>query len=245
MRTAEKAGLAERLVVLLGPPFCRLTLEVPLGYPAIGLITLSFATNGLGLDNAATPIDPKVMRALQELNSSSTTTNNAQILLLVLNVLSLTLLPATIFMYCAQQGMADPALIFLSTLLIASVSTLAGLLSAALMQRLCLWDPVVLAYLISDMLLSVGFTVVLGTPSATTLAQLSLLLDNLTLFNLIVLFLIVDALKEMPVYESFVEGVKEGFDVTGDLLPCLVAMLCVIGVLCVPGTLEVILGGIH
>ncbi len=173
LRIAEKAGLVERLAVLLGPLFRRLMPEVPPGHPAIGLITLNFAANGLGLDNAATPIGLKAMKALQELNPSSTTASNAQILFLVLNASSLTLLPVTIFMYRAQQGAADPTLVFLPILLATSASTLAGLLSVALMQRLRLWDPVVLAYLIPGALLLAGFMAVLGTLSATALAQLS------------------------------------------------------------------------
>ncbi|HIE5848462.1 TPA: nucleoside recognition domain-containing protein [Pseudomonas aeruginosa] len=245
LRIAEKAGLVERLAVLLGPLFRRLMPEVPPGHPAIGLITLNFAANGLGLDNAATPIGLKAMKALQELNPSSTTASNAQILFLVLNASSLTLLPVTIFMYRAQQGAADPTLVFLPILLATSASTLAGLLSVALMQRLRLWDPVVLAYLIPGALLLAGFMAVLGTLSATALAQLSSLLGNLTLFSLIVLFLIVGALKKVPVYESFVEGAKEGFDVARNLLPCLVAMLCAVGVLRASGALEVVLGGIR
>ncbi|MEB5059697.1 nucleoside recognition domain-containing protein [Pseudomonas aeruginosa] len=245
LRIAEKAGLVERLAVLLGPLFRRLMPEVPPGHPAIGLITLNFAANGLGLDNAATPIGLKAMKALQELNPSSTTASNAQILFLVLNASSLTLLPVTIFMYRAQQGAADPTLVFLPILLATSASTLAGLLSVALMQRLRLWGPVVLAYLIPGALLLAGFMAVLGTLSATALAQLSSLLGNLTLFSLIVLFLIVGALKKVPVYESFVEGAKEGFDVARNLLPYLVAMLCAVGVLRASGALEVVLGGIR
>ncbi|HDY6511767.1 TPA: hypothetical protein RRC01_002300 [Pseudomonas aeruginosa] len=245
LRIAEKAGLVERLAVLLGPLFRRLMPEVPPGHPAIGLITLNFAANGLGLDNAATPIGLKAMKALQELNPSSTTASNAQILFLVLNASSLTLLPVTIFMYRAQQGAADPTLVFLPILLATSASTLAGLLSVALMQRLRLWDPVVLAYLIPGALLLAGFMAVLGTLSATALAQLSSLLGNLTLFSLIVLFLVVGALKKVPVYESFVEGAKEGFDVARNLLPYLVAMLCAVGVLRASGALEVVLGGIR
>ncbi|MBH9408768.1 hypothetical protein I5K85_11710 [Pseudomonas aeruginosa] len=245
LRIAEKAGLVERLAVLLGPLFRRLMPEVPPGHPAIGLITLNFAANGLGLDNAATPIGLKAMKALQELNPSSTTASNAQILFLVLNASSLTRLPVTIFMYRAQQGAADPTLVFLPILLATSASTLAGLLSVALMQRLRLWDPVVLAYLIPGALLLAGFMAVLGTLSATALAQLSSLLGNLTLFSLIVLFLIVGALKKVPVYESFVEGAKEGFDVARNLLPYLVAMLCAVGVLRASGALEVVLGGIR
>ena len=245
LRIAEKAGLVEKLAVLLGPLFRRLMPEVPPGHPAIGLITLNFAANGLGLDNAATPIGLKAMKALQELNPSSTTASNAQVLFLVLNASSLTLLPVTIFMYRAQQGAADPTLVFLPILLATSASTLVGLLSVSLMQRLRLWDPVVLAYLIPGALALGGFMALLAGLSATALAQLSSLLGNLTLFGIILLFLIVGWLKKVPVYETFVEGAKEGFDVAKSLLPYLVAMLCAVGVLRASGALEMALDGIR
>ncbi|SFC99467.1 Spore maturation protein SpmA [Pseudomonas citronellolis] len=245
LRIAEKAGLVERLAWLLGPLFRRLMPEVPAGHPAIGLITLNFAANGLGLDNAATPIGLKAMKALQELNPSSTTASNAQILFLVLNASSLTLLPVTIFMYRAQQGAADPTLVFLPILLATSASTLVGLLSVAVMQRLRLWDPLVLAYLVPGALALGAFMALLAGLSATALAQLSSLLGNLTLFGLIVLFLVLGWLKKVPVYETFVEGAKEGFDVAKNLLPYLVAMLCAVGVLRASGALEMVLGGIR
>jgi spore maturation protein SpmA len=104
LRIAEKAGIVDWLAKALGPLFLRLMPEVPAGHPAIGLITLNFAANGLGLDNAATPIGLKAMRALQDLNPSPTIASNAQILFLVLNASSLTLLPVTIFMYRASKA---------------------------------------------------------------------------------------------------------------------------------------------
>lgn len=245
LRIAEKAGLVDALARMLGPLFARLMPEVPRGHPALGLITMNFAANGLGLDNAATPIGLKAMRALQTLNPSSTTASNAQILFLVLNASSLTLLPVTIFMYRAQQGTPDPTLVFLPILLATSASTLVGLLSVALMQRLRLWDPVVLAYLIPGALLLGSFMAVLATMSATALAALSSLAGNLTLFGIVLLFLLLGALKKVAVYEEFVEGAKEGFDVAKSLLPYLVAMLCAIGVLRASGALEFGLDGIR
>jgi spore maturation protein SpmA len=245
LRIAEKAGLVDVLARLLGPLFARLMPEVPRGHPALGLITMNFAANGLGLDNAATPIGLKAMRALQDLNPSSTTASNAQILMLVLNASSLTLLPVTIFMYRAQQGAPDPTLVFLPILLATSASTLVGLLSVAVMQRLRLWDPVVLAYMIPGALLLGGFMALLAGMSATALAGLSSLLGNLTLFGVIVAFLVIGALRKVAVYEEFVEGAKEGFDVAKSLLPYLVAMLCAVGVLRASGALEFGLDGIR
>lgn len=245
LRIAEQAGLVDGLARLLGPLFARLMPEVPRGHPALGLITMNFAANGLGLDNAATPIGLKAMRSLQELNPSSTTASNAQILFLVLNASSLTLLPVSIFMYRVQQGAADPTLVFLPILLATSASTLVGLLSVALVQRLRLWDPVVLAYLVPGALLLGGFMALLASLSATALAALSSLLGNLTLFGVILAFLLVGALKRVKVYEQFIEGAREGFDIAKSLLPYLVAMLCAIGVLRASGALEFGLDGIR
>ncbi len=245
LRIAEKAGLVDLLGRALAPLFARLMPEVPRGHPALGLITLNFAANGLGLDNAATPIGLKAMKALQELNPSKIAASNAQILFLVLNASSLTLLPVSIFMYRVQQGADDPTLVFLPILLATSASTLAGLLAVALVQRLRLWDPVVLAYLIPGALLLGGFMALLASLSAVALKELSSLLGNLVLFGLILLFLLVGWLRRVPVYDSFVEGAKEGFDVAKNLLPYLVAMLCAIGVLRASGALDFGLDGIR
>lgn len=245
LRIAEQAGLVDALARVLGPLFARLMPEVPRGHPALGLITMNFAANGLGLDNAATPIGLKAMRSLQELNPDKLTASNAQILFLVLNASSLTLLPVSIFMYRVQQGAADPTLVFLPILLATSASTLVGLISVALMQRLRLWDPVVLAYLIPGALLLGGFMALLAGLSATALAALSSLLGNLTLFGVILAFLVVGALRKVKVYEQFIEGAREGFDIAKSLLPYLVAMLCAIGVLRASGALEFGLDGIR
>jgi spore maturation protein SpmA len=245
LRIAEAAGLVDALARALGPLFRRLMPEVPAGHPALGLITMNFAANALGLDNAATPIGLKAMRELQSLNPSATTASNAQILFLVLNASSLTLLPVTIFMYRAQQGAADPTLVFLPILLATSASTLVGLLSVAVMQRLRLWDPVVLAYLLPGALLLGAFMALLATLSAAALASLSSLLGNLALFGLIVAFLLAGAIRRVRVYECFVEGAKEGFDVAKNLLPYLVAMLCAVGVLRASGALDLALEAIR
>ena len=245
LRIAEAAGLVAWLARMLGPLFRRLMPEVPAGHPALGLITMNFAANALGLDNAATPIGLKAMRELQTLNPSATTASNAQILFLVLNASSLTLLPVTIFMYRAQQGAADPTLVFLPILIATSGSTLVGLLSVAFVQRLKLWDPVVLAYLLPGALLLGGFMALLATLSSAALATLSSLLGNLTLFGIVVAFLLAGALRRVKVYECFIEGAKEGFDVAKNLLPYLVAMLCAVGVLRASGALDLLLAGIR
>ncbi|MFP5442668.1 MAG: nucleoside recognition domain-containing protein [Betaproteobacteria bacterium] len=245
LRIAEKAGIVDALARWLAPLFAKLMPEVPRGHPSLGLITMNFAANALGLDNAATPMGLKAMKALQELNPEPDTATNAQILFLVLNASSLTLLPVTIFMYRAQQGAADPTMVFLPILLATSASTLVGLLSVAVVQRLPLWSPVVLAYLLPVALVLSGFMALLTTLSAAALAQLSSLLGNLTLFALIVLFVGIGAWRKVPVYEVFIEGAREGFDVAKGLLPYLVAMLCAVGVFRASGALGYVLDGIR
>lgn len=238
LRIAEQSGMVGVLGRLLAPLFAQLMPEVPRNHPALGLITLNFAANGLGLDNAATPIGLKAMRELQTLNPSAVVASNAQILFLVLNASSLTLLPVTIFMYRAQQGAPDPTMVFLPILLATSVSSLVALFSVAFMQRLKIWHPAVLAYLVPAIIILALFMAFLASLSAASLAALSSLLGNLLLFGVLVAFLLYGAWKKVPVYESFIAGAKEGFDVAKSLLPYLVAMLCAIGVLRASGALD-------
>ena len=241
LRIAERAGLVGSLARLLSPLFTRLLPGVPAGHPALGLITMNFTANALGLDNAATPIGLKAMRELQSLNPDPVVASDAQIMFLVLNASSLTLLPVSIFMYRAQQGAPDPTLVFLPILLATTASTLTGFFAVAFAQRLKLLDPVVLRFLLGAGLL-LGVTIaVLASLSSAALAALSSVLGNAVLFGLIVAFLLVGVWRRVPVYEAFVEGAREGFEVAKNLLPYLVAMLCAVGVLRASGALEFLL----
>ena len=145
---AERAGFVDFLAKIFRPLFRHLMPEVPGNHPAIGSITMNMAANMLGLDNAATPLGLKAMQDLQELNPQKNTASNAQILFLVLNTSSVTLLPVTIFLFRAQQGSTDPAAVFIPILLATSASTLAGLLLVAYIQRLNLFNRTVLMYLL-------------------------------------------------------------------------------------------------
>ncbi|RUR33781.1 nucleoside recognition domain-containing protein [Vreelandella nanhaiensis] len=242
---AEKAGMIRLLGRVLDPLFCRLMPEVPRGHPAMGLISMNFAANILGLDNAATPIGIKAMHSLQSLNPNRDTASNAQILFLVLNTSSLTLLPVTIFMYRAQQGAADPTLVFLPILLATSASSFVGLLTVALVQRLKLWHPTVLAYFAAAALCLGLLITTLAGLSAEALAAASTLVGNLTLFSIIIIFLVVGALRGVKVYDAFIEGAKEGVSFTITLLPYLIAMLVAVGVLRASGVLDAGLSGVR
>jgi len=241
LKIAEHAGLVKKIAEWLSPLFKRLMPEVPKNHPAVGFMTMNFIANGLGLDNAATPIGLKAMRSLQSLNPKPAVASNAQIFFLVMNASSLTLLPVSIFMYRAQQGAPDPTLVFLPILLATSASTLAGFLSVAFIQRIKLRDPIVLAWLMGVTTFLSILIFFLSSLSALALASFSSLLGNTILFGLIIIFLLAGILRRVPVYESFVEGAKEGFDVAKNLLPYLVAMLCAVGVLRASGALDMVL----
>jgi spore maturation protein SpmA len=241
LRIAERAGLVSSLARLLSPLFTRLLPGVPAGHPALGLITMNFTANALGLDNAATPIGLKAMRELQSLNPDPVVASDAQIMFLVLNASSLTLLPVSIFMYRAQQGAPDPTLVFLPILLATTASTLTGFFAVAFAQRLKLLDPVVLHFLLGAGLLLGVTMAVLASLSSVALAALSSVLGNAVVFGLIVAFLLVGVGRRVPVYEAFVDGAREGFEVAKNLLPYLVAMLCAVGVLRASGALDFLL----
>jgi len=244
-RIAEKSGLINVLARILEPLFTRLMPEVPRGHASHGSITMNIAANMLGLDNAATPMGLKAMQDLQQLNPNKDTASNAQILFLVLNTSSVTLLPVTIFMYRAQQGAADPTAVFIPILMATSASTLAGLIAVAWVQRINLFDKVILAYLFGFAVLMAMLASFLLAQPAEEMASTSSLLGNLILFSIIMLFLGAGWWRKINVYDAFIDGAKEGFDVAVRLIPFLVGMLVAIGVLRTSGVLDGFIVGLE
>jgi spore maturation protein SpmA len=237
----EASGLVQKLGRLMSPLFTRLMPEVPAGHPAIGSMTLNFSANVLGLDNAATPLGIRAMQDLQTLNPTPDTASNAQILFLVLNTSSVTLFPITVLLYRAQLGAADPAMVFIPILLATSCSTLAGLLVTAWVQRLNLWNTVVLGWLALAFATLFSLVAWFATLSAQQLAQQSSLISNLLILSLIMSFLWFAHRRQVNVYETFIEGAKQGFQTAIELIPFLLAMLVAIGLFRASGALDVIL----
>lgn len=241
---AERSGLIERLAWVLSPLFKRLMPEVPAGHPAIGSVTMNMAANMLGLDNAATPMGLKAMRDLQALNAKPDTATDAQILFLVLNTASVTLIPVSVFLYRAQQGAPDPAAIFLPILFATCAGTIAGVGAVAWRQRLPLFDRVVLAYVAGFALLLAALISYLVSLPAAELSGRSAFIGNLLLFSVIVLFLLAGWRKKVDVYDSFIVGAKQGFELAVGLIPFLVAMLVAVSVFRASGALEAILNAL-
>jgi len=245
-KVAERAGVVAVLARWLGPLFERLMPDVPKGHPAVGSVTMNLGANVLGLDNAATPIGLKAMKDLQTLNKQTPdTASNAQILFLVLNTSSVTLLPVTVFLYRAQQGAAEPASVFLPILLATTASTIVGVAAVAWLQKLRLWDRLVMLYLAGFVLLLSSLMYGLASLPAEAMAATSTLAGNLTLMCVIMLFLTVAYFRKVDVYESFVTGAKQGFGVALKIIPYLVAMLVAIGVFRASGALDGVLYGLE
>ncbi|WP_345858002.1 nucleoside recognition domain-containing protein [Shewanella algae] len=242
MRLGEKAGVVAAIAWVFEPLLSKLMPEVPRGHPAYGSVTMNLTANMLGLDNAATPLGLKAMADLQSLNPDKKTATNAQILFLVLNTSSVTLVPVTVFLYRAQQGAADPADIFLPILLSTLGSTLAGLSVVALVQRIRLLDWVVLSYgaiLLGGLSAGVMYLLTLG---AERIGEVSAVLGNGLLLGIIFAFVLVALLRRVPVYDEFIEGAKSGFEQSVRLIPYLLAMLLAIALLRASGALDYLLG---
>jgi len=241
----EASGLINKLAGLLSPLFTRLMPEVPKGHPAISSMTLNLSANILGLDNAATPLGIKAMKDLQTLNTTPTVASNAQILFLVLNTSSVTLFPVTILLYRAQMGAADPASVFIPILIATSCSTMVGLLVTAWVQRIKLWDTLIMACMLSGFVLVFAFVGWLSTLTAAELQRQSSLISNLSIIGLILVFLTVAHRKNVNVYETFIEGAKQGFETAINIIPYLLAMLVAIGVFRASGALDVVMDGMR
>jgi len=245
MKVAEHAGIIEKIATAISPLFTRLMPELPKSHPAIGSMTMNLSANFLGLDNAATPLGLKAMQDLQTLNPSKDTASNAQILFLVLNTSSVTLFPLAVFVYRAQQGAASPTDVFVPIVLATFASTLAGLLTVAYVQKIKLYNLVVLGYLSAAIALVGGLVVYFMTLSAEALAQQSSLLGNLLIFATLLVFMIFAIKKKVNVYDSFIEGAKQGFETSIKLIPYLLAMLVAIGVLRASGALDLLINAIR
>ena len=244
MKIAEKSGLTEILAKLLKPLFYKIMPDIPKSSPAFGSIVMNIAANVLGLDNAATPMGIKAMEQLQGENPHKDTASTAQILFMVINSSAVTLIPITILMYRYQLGSTYPAAVFIPILIATSVSTLVGFLATAIWYKINIFNKTVLFYLLGG----ISFVAVMGfgflaiAPDERT--QISYIASNVLLFGLIVFFICFGLIKKLNVYELFIEGAKDGFTISVQIIPYLVAMLVAIGVFRAAGGMDFVCAGI-
>lgn len=244
MKVGELGGAIDAMATVVRPFFRRLFPEVPADHPAIGSLIMNFAANMLGLDNAATPLGLKAMQELQSLNPDKETATNAQIMFLVLNTSGLTIIPISIMVYRAQLGAANPSDVFLPILITTYFASLVALIAVAVVQRINLFDPVLLAYLVGVTgLIAAVVWYFTGLPQERVQA-ISNVVANVILYGVISAFLLMALVRKVNAYEAFIEGAKEGFQVAIRIIPYLVAILVAIGVFRASGTLDLLVAGL-
>lgn len=244
LQIAQKSGLTNILAKALMPLFRKILPELPQNHPAIGSMVMNMAANMLGLDNAATPMGLKAMNELQELNPTKDTASNAQILFMVINASAVTLIPINILMYRTELGSINPAAVFIPILLATSISTLVGFLAVALTQRLHIFNRVVGAYLIGFLTLIVGTALYFSSLDPVSRITLSTHIGNFILILIITLFILSGVIKRINVYETFIEGAKDGFQIAVQIIPYLVAMLAAIALLRESGVMDLFIRGL-
>lgn len=243
LKIAEESGLTVFFAKALAPLFRKIFPEVPSNNPAMSSIIMNMAANVLGLDNAATPMGIRAFEQLQELNLKKDTASNAQILFMVINSSAVTLVPINILLYRSELGATNPTAVFLPILLATSISTLVGFLVVAWRQRLDIFNKVVLSYVVGFLLFIATTAIYFEQLDAAKKIKLSEAFGNGILFFIVIIFIISGLLKKQNVYENFIKGAKEGFEVAIKIIPYLVSMLVAIAVLRSSGVLEFVISG--
>lgn len=244
MKVGEAGGAIKVISKIVGPFFSRLFPEIPKDHPAMGSILMNFSANMLGLDNAATPLGLKAMKEIQSLNPKPERASNAMIMFLTINTAGLTIIPVSILAFRTQAGAANPTDIFLPLLIATYGSLLISVFILALIQKINLLDKVLIAYFIGISLLIGGLVYIVRSFPADKMSQIIDVSGNLIIMTIIVIFIALAFFKKINVYETFIDGAKEGFQVSITIIPYLVAMLVGIGLLRSSGTMDIVTQGI-
>jgi spore maturation protein SpmA len=245
MKIGERGGIIKIFSRLIGPFFNRLFPELPKDHPAHGSIMMNLAANMLGLDNAATPMGLKAMTQMQDVNPVKDTASNAQIMFLVLNTSGLTIIPISIMVYRAQLGAVNPSDIFIPILLATYFSTITGLIAVAIMQKIKLWDKVIMLYLGGMTAFIIAIIIYFSSIEKEQIALISRVVSNVFLFSVIVSFILLAFIRKVNVYESFIEGAKDGFNIAIKIIPYLIAILVAIGVFRASGAMDMFIQSVE
>jgi spore maturation protein SpmA len=266
MKVAEAGGMLTILARLIRPLMVRLFPDVPADHPAMGAMILNLSANALGLGNAATPFGIRAMQELESLNPRPGTATNAMALFLAINTSSVTLLPTGVIALRAAAGSDDPAIILPTTLLATMGSTTVAILAAKFYQRFFIVAPAPDSPADQprstgkDATAMVDETPHIDAPAAgyplwisiLALAGLAALIPMAVLFgrslspwilpSLMTGFLVFGAWRRVNIYEVFVDGAAEGFQVALRIIPYLVAILVAVGLLRASGALDLLVG---
>jgi len=244
MKIGEKGGVIQSLSRMVAPFFSKIFPEIPKNHPAMASIFMNLSANMLGLDNAATPMGLKAMKELQEINPKKDTASNSMIMFLVLNTAGLTLIPISVMVFRAQLGAVNPADVFLPILLATFCAALTGLISVAIFQKINLFDRTILLTLLGMVTLIGCLIYFLSGMPKEEIARYSSLTANFILFSIIISFVLMAIIRKINVYESFIEGAKEGFNVAIGIVPYLIAILVAIGMFRASGAMTMLIDGI-
>ncbi len=248
MKVAEAGGLLRVLSRLIRPLMVRLFPEVPPEHPAMGAMILNMSANAMGLGNAATPFGIRAMQELDRLNPNPGAATNSMALFLAINTSSITLLPTGVIAIRAAAGSSDPAGILPTTLFATFCSTLIALVAAKVYARFFrtghehgtgefeeqtrsvpddgeIPDFAAQAYPVWISALSMGCLLSM-IPLTVFYGRI---LSPWIIPVLMTGFLLFGVIRRVHVYEVFVEGAKEGFQVAVRIIPFLVAILVAVG----------------
>lgn len=257
MKVAEEAGLIKIIANWLKPITKKLFPDVPSDHPAMGSMIMNISANMLGLGNAATPFGLKAMEELDKLNPNKGTATNSMVTFLAINTAGMTLIPATAIAVRAAAGSTEPAIIIGTSLFGAACATITGITAAKIAEKF----PVIkndfsgwlkknlkgfyflLALILLVLIFSLTgagkiFSQLFGWVTPETFRDIINIVSIAAIPFLIFSFIGYGALKKVKVYEQFVEGAKEGFNIAVRIIPYLVGMLMAIGIFRAGGAME-------
>ncbi len=244
MKIGEKGGVIAVFSRIVAPFFTKILPDIPKDHPALGSIFMNVSANMLGLDNAATPMGLKAMKELQEINPQKDTASNPMIMFLVLNTAGLCLIPISIMVYRAQLGAVNPADVFLPIVIATFVAALTGLITVSIYQKINLFQRTILFTLLG-LTGFIGLLIyLLSGLSKEQISDYSSLTANFLLISIIVSFVLMAVRKKVNVYDSFIEGAKEGFQVAIGIIPYLIAILVAIAMFRASGAMTYLIEGI-
>lgn len=244
MKIGENGGMVQMFARLAAPLFGKLFPSLPKDHPATGSIFMNISANLLGLDNAATPMGLKAMQEMQELNKQKDAASDPMIMFLVLNASGLTLIPISVMAYRAQLGAANPSDVFLPILIATFAATVAGIVAVCIKQRIKVFDKTLMSFFGIITAIIVGSLYAFNRMTQEEVSLYSSFIANLILFGVIVGFIISAVRKKINVYDSFIEGAKDGFKTAVTIIPYLVAILVSIGMFRASGAMDYLIDGI-
>ncbi|MGL6178976.1 MAG: nucleoside recognition domain-containing protein [Tannerellaceae bacterium] len=244
MKIGENGGMVQMFARLAAPLFGKLFPSLPKDHPATGSIFMNISANLLGIDNAATPMGLKAMQEMQELNKQQDAASDPMIMFLVLNASGLTLIPISVMAYRAQLGAANPSDVFLPILIATFAATVAGIIAVCIKQRIKIFDKTLMSFFGIITAIIVGSLYAFNRMTQEEVSLYSSFIANLILFGVIVGFIISAVRKKINVYDSFIEGAKDGFKTAVTIIPYLVAILVSIGMFRASGAMDYLIDGI-